>query len=155
MLASIVHRPQADSMIIVRSIDGTEVEVDENAVTLVSGPYPHDVGPHTYVRGGDQGVLVTAEDAAALVARLGIEPPLAKLARPDMTPVWVKKSAVTAIRAPLATERQSAGFVRAVVIMGALHQAVREDVQTASTILNFQPSQFGHLGGRAESTAVG
>jgi hypothetical protein len=126
-----------NSMIVVHSIDGTNVEVDEDAVTLVSGRYPHDVGARTYVKGVDREILVTTEDAAALVARLGIRPPLAKLVRPDTTPVWVKKSAVTAIRAPLATERQNGDLTKAVIIMGALHQAVREDVRTASTILDF------------------
>ena len=57
-------------MIIVHALDGTEVDVNEAAVTLVAGPYPHDLGPHTYVHGVDRGVLVTAEDPAALVARL-------------------------------------------------------------------------------------
>jgi len=58
-------------MIVIRALDGTAVDVDENAVILVSGPYPHDVGPHTYVHGVERGVLVTAEGAAALAARLG------------------------------------------------------------------------------------
>jgi len=123
-------------MIAIRALDGTEVAVNENAVTLVAGPYPHDLGPHTYVHGVDRGVLVTAEDAAALVARLGVDPPLSKLTRPDASPVWVKGSAVSEIRPPLATEQQAAGAVRAVVVIGDLHQAVREDVQTAMRILN-------------------
>jgi hypothetical protein len=42
--------------------------------------------------------------------------------------------AVTTIRAPLATERQ-AGSVNAVVIVGDLHQAVHEDVQTAQNVV--------------------
>jgi len=123
-------------MIAIRALDGTEVAVNENAVTLVAGPYPHDLGPHTYVHGVDRGVLVTVEDAAALVARLGVDPPLAKLTRPDASPVWVQGSAVSEIRPPLATEQQAAGAVRAVVVIGDLHQAVREDVQTAMRILN-------------------
>jgi hypothetical protein len=123
-------------MIAIRALDGTEVVVNENAVTLVLGPYPHDLGPHTYVHGVDRGVLVTAEDTAALVARLRVDPPLMKLTRPDASPVWVKASAVSEIRAPLATEQQAAGAVRAVVVIGDLHQAVREDVQTAISILN-------------------
>src|SRR3984893_5061354 len=121
-------------MIAIRALDGTEVAVNENAVTLIAGPYPHDLGPHTYVHGVDRGVLVTAEDAAALVARLGVDPPLVKLTRPDASPVWVKGSAVSEIRPPLATEQQAA--VKAVVVLGDLHQAVREDVQTAMSILN-------------------
>lgn len=123
-------------MIAIRALDGTEVFVNEKAVTLVAGPYPHDLGPHTYVHGVDRGVLVTAEDAAALVARLAADPALVKLTRPDASPVRVKGSAVSEIRPPLATEQQATGAVKAVVVIGDLHQAVREDVQTAMQILN-------------------
>src|SRR5438552_5227832 len=122
-------------MIAIRALDGAEVLVNENAVNLVGGPYPHDPGPHTYVHGIERGVLVTAEDAAALVARLGLDPPLAKLTRPDATPVWVKRSAVSAIRPPLSTEQQLGGVVNAVLAIGDLHQAVREDVAAAAAIL--------------------
>jgi hypothetical protein len=123
-------------MIAIRALDGTEVVVNEDAITLVVGPYPHDLGPHTYVHGVERGVLVTAGDAAALVARLGVDPPLLKLTRPDASPVWVKGSAVSEIRPPLATEQQAGGAVKAVVVIGDLHQAVREDVQTAMSILH-------------------
>jgi hypothetical protein len=122
-------------MIVVRALDGTDVEVDENAVTLVAGRYPHDLGPHTYLHGVDRGVLVTKEDAAAVVARLGVDPPLARLTRPDSTPVWVKGSALTAIRPPLASERRGGGSVKAMLILGDLHQAVREGVKTAENML--------------------
>jgi hypothetical protein len=122
-------------MIAIRALDGSVVDVDENDVTLVSGPYPHDVGRHTYVHGVDRGVLVTAEDAASLVARLGISPPLVKLTRPEMTPVWIKRSAVSAIRAPLPTEQQSPGAVRSVVILGDLHQAVHEELAAVEQVL--------------------
>ena len=118
-------------MIAIRALDGTEVDINEEAVILVAGPYPHDLGPHTYVHGVERGVLVTAENAAALVARLGVVPPLAKLTRPDASPVWVKSSAVSEIRPPLATEQQAGGAVKAVVVLDDLHQAVCEDVQSA------------------------
>jgi hypothetical protein len=123
-------------MIVIRAIDGTTVDVDDNSVTLLCGPYPHDVGPHTYVHGVERGVLVTAEGAAALAARLGVNPPLAKLTRPNATPVWIKGPAVTTLRAPLPTERQGPGVVNAVVILGDLHQAVHEDLATAEQVLN-------------------
>jgi hypothetical protein len=122
-------------VIAIRALDGTEVDIDQNAVTLVTGPYPHDPGPHTYVHGVERGVLVTAEAAAALVARLGVDPPLAKLTRPDRSSVWVKKSAVSAVRTPMPTEQQRGGAAKAVILLGGLHQAVREDVQTATRIL--------------------
>ena len=128
-------------MIVIRALDGTAVDVDEDAVTLVSGPYPHDVGAHTYVHGVERGVLVTAESAAALAARLGVNPPLAKLTRPNATPVWIKGSAVTTLRTPLPTERQGPGAVNAVVILGDLHQAVDEDLATAERVLNAHGAQ--------------
>src|SRR6266550_510215 len=107
-------------MIVIHALDGTAIEINEAAVTLVAGAYPRDIGPHTYLHGIDRGVLVTAEDAAALVARLGINPPLARLTRPDSTPVWVKRSAVSAIRPPLSTEQQQGGMVNAVLVIGDL-----------------------------------
>ena len=123
-------------MIVVRALDGTDVSVDENAITLIAGPYPHDVGSHTYVHGIDRGVLVTAENAAALAARLPVHPPLARLTRPDLALVWLKGSAVTALRAPITTEQQAPGSVNAVVIVGGLHQAVHETLEAARTIVN-------------------
>jgi len=126
-------------MIVIRTLDGTAVDVDENAVTLLCGPYPHDVGSHTYVHGVER--VVTAEDAAALAARLRVNPPLAKLTRPNRTPVWIKGAAVTTLRAPLPTERQGRGAVNAVVVLGELHQAVHEDLTTAERVLNAHGAQ--------------
>jgi hypothetical protein len=125
-------------MIVIRALDGTDLHADENAVVLVAGA--GDAGTYTMVRGVDRDPLMTAEDAAALVARLPIARPLAQLTRPDSTPVWIKGSAVIALRAPLATERPSPGAANAVVILGGLlgvlHQAVREDVAAAEQVLN-------------------
>ena len=81
-------------------------------------------------------MLVTAEDAATLAGRLAIDPPLAKLTRPNATPVWIKGPAVTSLRAPLPTERQGPGAVNAMVILGHLHQTVHEDLATAERVLN-------------------
>ena len=81
-------------------------------------------------------MLVTTESAAALAARLGVDPPLSKLTRPNATPVWIKGPAVTSLRAPLPTERQGPGAVNAMVILGHLHQAVHEDLATAERVLN-------------------
>ena len=102
-------------MIVIRVLDGTDLHADENAVILVAGA--GDTGTHTMVHGIDRGALMTAEEPAALVARLAVNPPLARLARPDMTPVWIKGAAVTSIRAPSATEQQAHAAVNAVVIL--------------------------------------
>ena len=120
-------------MIAIRALNGTEIEVNQDAITLIAGPYPHDVGSHTYVHGVDRGVLVTAEDAAILVSRLGV--PFAKLTRPNATAVWIKGSAVQEVRPLLPSEQQPGGLVKAVLVVGDLHQAVREDVATVAAIL--------------------
>jgi hypothetical protein len=121
-------------VIVIRTLDGTDLRTDENAVILVAGA--GGPGTHTMVHGVDRSAVVTAEDGAALAARLGVNPPLAKLTRPDLQPIWVRGAAVTALRAPLAREKQSPGVVNAVVILGALHQAVHEDIATAAQMLN-------------------
>jgi len=106
--------------------------VNENGIVLIAGPYPHDVGPHTYVYGVTQSMLVTAEKPDLLVARLGIDPGLAKITCPDRSPTWVKGSAVTSVREPIATEQQGPGEVNAVLQVGSLHQSVHEDVLAAN-----------------------
>jgi hypothetical protein len=123
-------------MIVIKTNDCHEIDGDESAVELIAGPYPHDVGPHTYVYGLTQTVLVTAERPEALVARLGVKPPLAKLTRPDRSPVWVKGTAVTSVRAPIPTEEQGPGEVNAVLQVGSHHQSVREDLPTVRGIIN-------------------
>jgi hypothetical protein len=118
-------------MITITTLDGEKVDVDVKSILLIAGPYPHDVGPHTYVYGPSPGVLVTAEQAADLVARLRLKPPLVQLTRPNNTPVWLKGSAVTTVRAPVPAERSKTGTIHAVVLLGKLRQAIREDVATA------------------------
>jgi hypothetical protein len=125
-------------LILIHLIDGIQVEIDENAITLVYGPYPHDVGPLTYIHTLGQAVLVTTMDAGTLLALMNVIPPLVKFTRPDLTPVWVKRSAVNAVRPPLPTERQSGGEAGAVLIIGDVRQTVHEDVSSASAKLTSQ-----------------
>ena len=123
-------------MILLRALDGTEIHADENAIILVTGPDPQVAGAHVNIYGIDRGALLAADNPAILVARLAVRPPLARLTRPDRTPVWIKGPAVTALRSPLSTERQGPGEVNAVVILGGLHQALLEDVAAAQQVLN-------------------
>lgn len=123
-------------MVDITNVDGVQVNIRDDAINVVSGPYPFDGSPITYVRGSfGAGVLQTQEPAAALVARLR-PAPLVQLTRPNDTPVWVKASAVTLIRHPLDTELvELPNLVRSVVMIGGFHQALREDVATATRLL--------------------
>jgi len=134
--ANIAGAAEVHRMIVIRTTDGQYIDIDEAAILLIAGPYPHDVGPHTYVYGASSAVLVTAERADLLVARLGIKPPLAKLTRPDSSAVWVKGAAVTSLRTPLPVEEQAPGEVKAVLEVGPRHQSVREDLSTTRRIIN-------------------
>jgi hypothetical protein len=122
-------------MVVVRTLDGQDINLNEKTIALISGPYPHDVGPHTYIYGATHGALITNEPADILVARLGVNPPLARLIRPDGSPVWVNGSEVNSVRAPVPTE-QGPGQVNAVLQVGSFHQAVQQDVPTARAIIN-------------------
>jgi hypothetical protein len=129
-------------MISIEPLDGQHVDIDGDAIVLIAGPYPHDVGPRTYISGATPAPLVTAEPPQALMNRLGVEPPLAQFTRPDSTPVWVKGAAVTALRAPLPGEIQGPGEVKTVLILGRLHQSVQEDEPAARIIID---AHGGHL----------
>jgi hypothetical protein len=123
-------------MVTIQSLDGQVINVNENDVILVAGPFPHDVGPHTYVYLGASAALVTSEDAQALVTRLGVKQALAVLTRPNNTPVWINGQAVSLVRQPLPIEIQGSGEVNAVVQVGQYKQAVRESVPTARLIID-------------------
>jgi hypothetical protein len=123
-------------MIEITTLDGQALDLDNGSVLRVVGPLPHDVGPHTYVSGPTPAELVTAEAPEALLARLGLNPPLAQLTRPNGTPVWLKAAAVSAVRAPVPAEQQDPGTVNAVILLGSLHQAVHETVEAARAVIN-------------------
>jgi hypothetical protein len=50
-------------MVAITTNSGQQVEVDDAGISLLVGPYPLDVGPHTYVYSARAGVIVTAEAA--------------------------------------------------------------------------------------------
>jgi hypothetical protein len=84
---------------------GTTVTVPDEAINVVSGPYPSDSGTKSYVRGNfGPGALESKEDASHLVGRLQVT--LAMLTRPNGAPVWVKTRAIAMLRYPLDTEIQ-------------------------------------------------
>jgi hypothetical protein len=131
-------------MVAITTLFGQEVDVAENGIAMVAGPYPHDVGPHTYVYGPTAGALITAEAPQLLISRLQHKAEFAVLTRPNGTPVWIHAPAVSLVREPVWTELPDPGqgIVKAVVMVGKFHQSVQEDVQLAIKILNVHG---GHL----------
>jgi hypothetical protein len=114
---------------------GMTVTVPDSAINVVSGPYPGEAGVKSYVRGGfGPGAIETNEAASHFVDRL--QSTLARLTRPNGTPVWVKVSAITILRFPFDTEILSPpNVVRSVIIVGGFHQALQEDIATVRQIL--------------------
>ena len=91
-------------MVAITTLAGEQVDVPDTNILLIVGPYPNDVGPHTYVYGPGVGALITSEAPQLLLSRLETKADFAVLARPNGTPAWVHAPDVTAVRAPLWTE---------------------------------------------------
>ncbi|MBV8103293.1 MAG: hypothetical protein JO223_01460 [Hyphomicrobiales bacterium] len=125
-------------MAVIVTLSGQQVDVPDADIFLVAGPYPDDVGPHTYVYGQGLGALITSEAPQLLVGRLQTRADFAVLMRPNGTPVWIHAPDVTAVRTPLWTEAPYSGqrIVNAVAAVGRFHQAVQETVSIAIEILN-------------------
>jgi hypothetical protein len=123
------------TMVDITNVAGDQTIIRDDAITVITGGSPDDPTPFTVIHGSfGPGVLQTKEPAAALVARLAS--PLVQLTRPNNSPVWVKASAVTTIRPPLDTEMAvPPRLARSVIMVGGFHQALREDVATASRML--------------------
>jgi hypothetical protein len=124
-------------MVDIVDTSGKTATIPDTAITVVSGPYPHDTGTISYIRGSfGPGAFQSSEDAAHLVARLQLPKPLTGLTRPNNTPVWVKAGAISMVRLPLDTEIPNPPqIVRCVVMVGGFHQAVREDVDTVKQLM--------------------
>lgn len=120
----------------ITALDGTVLLINDDSVVLVAGPFPGDATTRSYVSGPVPAAIATNEDAAALVARLHPQVPFARLTRPNGTAVWIKGGAVSMIRRPIAGETPPNEKVGAVIFLGALHQAVAEDVRAAQVAIN-------------------
>jgi len=114
---------------------GMTITVPDSAINVVSGPYPGEANVKSYVRGGfGPGAIETNEDASHFVDRL--QTTLARLTRPNGTPVWVQASAITIMRFPFDTEISSPpNVVRSVIMVGGFHQALQENIATVRRIL--------------------
>lgn len=120
-------------MVQVTTVDGHVIYTSDDAISIITGPYPFDVGPHTYVYGITRAVIVTAEAPQALVARLRPEMPLVLLTRPNDTPIWLKAAAVTSVQVPLSTDNPAAN---AMLSVGSFHPQVKETVEQVRAAVN-------------------
>jgi hypothetical protein len=120
-------------MVAITALSGPKVDVPDDDIALVTGPYPNDVGPHTYVYGLTVGALITGEAPQLLISRLQTKANFAVLTRPNGSPAWIHAPAVSAIRDPLWTETPypGQGAANAVLIIGRFHQTVQEEVSLA------------------------
>jgi hypothetical protein len=110
---------------------GNKLFVQDNSIQVVVGPRPNEV-KHTHVYALPKEIL-TKEPPEKLVKRLNIDPGLAELTRPNGTPIWIKGAAVITIGPPGPTDHDAA---KAVLVVGSLRQAVRENVGAARRIIN-------------------
>jgi hypothetical protein len=122
-------------MISIKLVNGDHVEVRDEGVALVAGPYPHDVGPFTHVYGSTAGAIVTYEAPQLLVNRLSTKAQFAVFTRPNGTPVWIYAPDVDEVREPLWADQRTNGIVKAIVMVGSFHQAVQESAAVAEQIL--------------------
>jgi hypothetical protein len=110
--------------------NGTKVFVQDNSIQVVIGPYPNERN-HTHLYAPKE--IVTKESPQKLIGRLNIDTAMAQLTRPNGTPIWIKGAAVITIGPPGRTDHDA---TKAVIFVGSLRQAVREDVGTARRIIN-------------------
>jgi hypothetical protein len=120
----------------ITALHGSILHIDVNSITIVAGPFPGDPPDRSYVTGPGPAAIATNEDAETLVARLTPKAPLAKLTRPNKTPVWIQGSAVTLVRRPIVGDTPPGETVGAVLFIGDNHQAVVQDLATACSIVN-------------------
>jgi len=118
------------------ALDGTVLHIDDDSVTIVTGPYRHDPPRRCYVSGPTPAPVAVNEEAASVVGRLTPTTPLAQFTRPDDVSVWIKGAAVSAVRKGLAVDAAPGETVGAVVTIGGAHQAVVEDVGLVRRTVN-------------------
>ena len=106
------------------TIGGDLIDVDPGTVTAISDMDPESDAAVTCVYGIETGAVRTTNSVEDLLQRLHLRAKVAKLTRPDASPIWVVGAAVTSLRAPLPGEYPPE--VRAVVAGASLTQGVTQ-----------------------------
>jgi|SRR5476649_231128 len=119
---------------------GLKILFDPSDVVAVSD---HDDAADemlTCVYGINSGPLKISETVDDFLGRLDLTSTFAKLTRPNLTPIWLRASAVTSIRPTLAGEYNS--NARSVVSVGTFTQAVCEDLESAAAAIDTHRGKF-------------
>ncbi len=119
---------------------GEVIDFDPAAVTAISDMDPDSGAAVTCVYGIEGGVVQTVDPVSDLFQRLHLTNKVAKLTRPDASPIWIVAAAVTTLRAPLPDEY--APEVKAVIAVTGLMQGVTETLPEARGAIN---AAGGHL----------
>ena len=116
----------------VTTTSGYVVHFDPEAIVLVTADGAGGQG--SALAGVLEGLLHTTGAPAQLLQDLGIASSFVRLTRPDGSSVWLKASAVSAVRVPLQQEYPAA--VNAVIRIGGATQGVGEGVQAVVDSVN-------------------
>ena len=119
---------------------GEVIDFDPAAVTAISDMDPDSGAAVTCVYGIEGGVVQTVDPVSHLLQRLHLTNKVAKLTRPDASPIWIVAAVVTTLRAPLPNEY--APEVKAVIAVAGLMQGVTETLPEARGAID---AAGGHL----------
>jgi hypothetical protein len=113
----------------ITTVEGLRVLFDPAAICAIA-----DSGGQAVIYGLAPDGLTVGESTDGLVRRLNLASSLAKLSRPDGSPILVNGRSVSVARQP-APEEYGAE-VHSVIFPGALEQAVRETLDVARQAIN-------------------
>jgi hypothetical protein len=99
-------------------MSGAQVHIREGNITMVSG-----TGGQSRVSGFGPAAMDVNEGAGTLLHRLNLTGGFAPLTAPNGVPLWIKREAVSLVRAPLGVENGNA-----ILYVGGDHQSVTENV---------------------------
>jgi hypothetical protein len=108
----------------ITTVEGLRILFDPAAIAAIAGSDGQTGATGAVIYGlGPEGLTV-GESTAALIKRLSLASSLAKLTRPDGSPIWINGKSVSVARQPSPGEYQAQ--VQSVIFAGAIKQAVRE-----------------------------
>lgn len=118
----------------ITTVEGLQVLFDVAAISAIAGSDGQTGATGAVIYGlGPEGLTVS-ESTAALVQRLNLAASLAKLTRPDGSPIWINGKSISVARQPAPGEY--AAQVHSVIFAGAIKQAIRETLDDVRQAVN-------------------